>query len=915
MSHPVGRGHALLSAVPPVLLFGGAAVAFLAWGREVLHGMHAEVVVAFSLFALWRYGWQLTHYVRAGWYAGWHYPKLRADAELVAAERAWPARIFVVVPSYLEEPWVSTAAIQALLANLAELPCKATVVVAVGSDDDEAVVGAACRGHAALGRVEVVCQRQSQGKRIALGHALRAVARRYRHEADSVTVFMDGDSWLEPGALRRVLPFFMAYRDLGAVTTNEEVYLPGGGGWYRDWFRLKFGLRQVLFQSHSLSHKVLTLTGRFSVFRTSIVVSEDFLSLIENDTIDHWLHGRFRFLMGDDKSSWFHVLRSGWNMLYLPDVTCVSLESREASFLSASLSLPYRWFGNTLRNNPRALALGPGHTGWFIWLVLLDQRLSMWTSLVGIAGATVLAITKSALYLPIYVAWAVAVRSVQLLVIAWHGHAVTLRTIPIMLYTQWVGSLVKIRAWHHLADQNWSKGKANQRVSATGGWLHRLVPTGRMLVAYLAFALVILLGHSALRMPGTELFAAQRQAHLAAAAAAARPDTEAAASTGTSASAATAVATAAGVHADDGRDDAAALQALLDAAKPGPLHVRLPPGQLDFEQPVVIRRDDVTISGAGAERTRVVSRLRHPQVAVFRVEGEPGPRIGSLARAAGEQDVQLHFSGRQPPAAGGLLWLRQPNDDALFRALGSEQWRREFPYLRQTLVQVTTVADGVARLAAPSGVAFDAGTTQVMQVRPVRNVRLADFTIEQRAGDRAIASAAHRYENLAPEHAVDAISLMWTQDAVIERVAILAAGRHPLNIEQSHGFAVRDCVVDGAWNKGEGGNGYLRIARSHRGTVEGCTVRNIRHIALQWSASHNQLRDIDSAVDVNFHGGYAHHNRVDAVRFAVPPQHPWPAVYVTPRDARWAPPDGPGNLVSGREASTALAARGASPAR
>ncbi|MDB5750323.1 MAG: hypothetical protein JWP65_744 [Ramlibacter sp.] len=904
MSHGTGRAHALLSAIPPLLLFGGAALAFLLWGRGVLHGMHAQVILAFSLFALWRYGWQLTHYLRAAWYAGWHYPRLRAAAEQAAAGRAWPSRIFVVVPSYLEEAWVSASAMQALLANLAELPCKATVVVALGSDQDEAVVGAACRGHAALGQVEVVCQRQSQGKRIALGHALRAVARRYDHEADSVTVFMDGDSWLEPGALRRVLPFFMAYRDLGAVTTNEEVYLPAGGAWYRDWFRLKFGLRQVLFQSHSLSHRVLTLTGRFSVFRTSIVVAEDFLALIENDTIEHWLHGRFRFLMGDDKSSWFHVLKSGWSMLYLPDVTCVSLESRQASFLQASISLPYRWFGNTLRNNPRALALGPGHTGWFIWLVLLDQRLSMWTSLVGIAGASVLAITKSALYLPLYVAWAVAVRSVQLVVIAWHGHPVTLRTIPIMLYTQWVGSLVKIRAWHHLADQNWSKGKANQRVAASGGWPRRLVPTGRMLVAYVAFALVILLGHSALRLPGTELFAAQRHAHAAAAAMLAAAN-----------AAPAPLAALADVRADDGRDDAAALQALIESAPPGPVRLRLPAGQLDFHRPLVIRRDDVSITGAGADRTRIVSWLRKPEPAVFRIEGAPGPRLGSLARPAGEQEAQLQLSGGQQPAAGDLLWLRQPNDEKLFRALGSEQWRREYPYLRQALVRVAGAAGDVVRLAEPVGTALDTGTTQVMQVRPVRGVRLADFSIEQRAGERAIGSVAHRYENLEPDFAVDAISLMWTQDAVVDGVAIRAAGRHPLNIEQSHGFLVRNCLIDGAWNKGEGGSGYLRIARSHRGMVEGCTVRGIRHIALQWSASHNQLRNIDSAVDINFHGGYAHHNRVDEVRFALPPQHPWPQVYITPRNARWAPPDGPGNLVNGRAANTAPAAGAASPAR
>src|SRR5205085_495250 len=117
------------------------------------------------------------------------------------------------------------------------------------------------------------------------------------------------------------------------------------------------------------------------------------------------------------------------------------------------------------------------------------------------------AVTKSVLYLPLYVAWACLVRTLQLVVITANGHPVTMRTIPIMLYTQWVGALVKIRAWHHLADQNWSKGKARQRVRARG--IGRWLPTWRMALAYLVFALVILLTHSALRLPAARLFAAQ----------------------------------------------------------------------------------------------------------------------------------------------------------------------------------------------------------------------------------------------------------------------------------------------------------------------------------------------------------------------------------------------------------------------
>jgi mannuronan synthase len=866
------RAQALQSAIVPTLLYGGAGYSFLLWMRHGVHPLHPQVLFAFGVLAFWRYGWQLLHILRAFWYSFWHYPRLRAAAAHMATRRPCPRRIFVVLPCYMEESWVSTESMQALMSNLAALPCRTTVVASVGNDQDECAIGAAWQAHPARDRVELVFQRQSRGKRVALGHALRAVARRYDDEPDSITVLMDGDTWLEPQTLQRVLPFFLAYSDLGAVTTNEEAFVPGQGAWYRDWFALKFGLRHVLFQSHALSHKVLTLTGRFSVFRTSIVVAEDFLQILENDTIDHWLHGRFRFLMGDDKSSWFHVLRSGWNMLYLPDVTCVSLESREMSFLRASVSLPYRWFGNTMRNNPRALGLGPWRTGWFIWMVLLDQRISMWTSLVGITGATVMAVTRDWLYLPMYIAWVALVRAVQLLIVAAHGHRVTLRTIPIMLYTHWVGSVVKIRAWHHLSDQNWSKGNARQAAAASGPF-RRIASTGSMLLAYLAFALLILLTHSVLKLPIAQLFAAE-----------APPAIEASAH---------------GVRPDDGQDDAAALQALVDAQPPGPVTIRLPAGQLDFAQPLVIRRDDVTLVGAGPDRTRIVSSIRSPQEAVIRVEGHQGKRVGYLADALGENDTALRIAGKAPFEAGSLVWLKEPNDDGFLQRLGSEQWHREYPYLRQALVQVAARDGDRMRLAAPTGVSFDAQRTEVWSVQPVRHVRLASFSIEQRVPGHQIAEVRHRYDNVFPDYDVDAISLMWTQDSAVEHVTVRNAGRHPISIEQSHGFLVRDCLLDGAWNKGDKGSGYLRIARSYRGTVEHCTVRNIRHIALQWSSAFNTLRDIDSEVDVNFHGGYSHHNTVQGVRFAIPPEHHWGPVFITPHNARWAPPDGPGNVYPG----------------
>ena len=884
------RRQALLTAVAPLLLLGAPAAALLFWGRTHLHGIEYGMLVALGVFGMWRYSWQAINYLRAGWYARRHYPKLRAHAQAAASQRSWPQRIFVVVASYLEEPWVSVESFQSLMANLADLPCKVTLVVAAGSDADEGLIASVYRAHPARVQVELVFQRQGQGKRAALGHALRAVARRYRDEPDSVTVLMDGDTWLEPEALARCIPFFLAYRDLGAVTTNEVAFIPGHSAWHRDWFGLKFGQRHVLFQSHSLSHRVLTLTGRFSVLRTSIVVREDFISMIERDTAQHWLHGEMPFLMGDDKSSWYFLLRQGWSMLYLPDVTVCSLESRDVGFFEASVTLPYRWFGNTLRNNPRALALGPRRVGGlFIWLALLDQRLSMWTSLVGLAGAAALAVAKSALYVPLYLAWAVLVRTLQLLVITAHGHAVSLRTVPLMLYTQWVGALVKIHVWHHLGDQNWSKGRRQQVRTATG--VRRLVPRVVMIVSYLGFGAAVLLAHSLLRWPSTALLAAEAQPSAVDAA-------------------------AHGVKPDDGKDDAAALQSLLDrVAGRGPVVIKLPAGQLDFTSGVVVRLGDITLQGAGADRTRIVSTVRAPAQAVLRVEGSRGHVAAHLAQRVGDDARTLVLDKAVDAAPGELVLLRQPNDDALFRQLGSERWRRGQPYLRQALLRVVRAGGMQMEVESPPGIAFDAGAAELVRVHPVERMRVADLSIEQRAPGHAIGEVQYRYDNALPEVAVDALSFDWTADAVVEHVNVFAAGRHPVSFENSYGFALRACTLDGAWNKGDGGSGYLRIARSYRGTVADCSVRNIRHIALQWSSAFNTIERVQSAVDLNFHGGYAHHNVARDMQFAIPAQHPWPQVYVTPRDARWAPPDGPGNELRAAAVSTAPPPRAASPSR
>ena len=880
-----GRREGIQSVIGPAVFYLALALTIGMSFWPYFYYVKNETLITIGLFAGWRYGWQLTHYVRALIYHFIVYRRLRRKVAEAARDGKFPEHIFFIIPSYNEEPWVSVESFFSIMSELNTIPSRATLVVSTGSEQDDAVISATYQSHPARHKVELVLQRQSHGKRIAMGHALRAVARRYNDRGldagSSVTVFMDGDSYLEPGIFTKTLPLFCLDDRLGAVTTNELAYINTRSQWYKDWFNLKFGQRHILFQSHSLSRKVLTLTGRFSIFRSSIVVREDFVRMIENDILTHPLHGKFRFLMGDDKSSWFYLLKERWDMLYIPDTICYSLESRDARFVELSTSLPYRWYGNTLRNNSRSLALGWRTTGLFIWICILDQRISMWTSLVGLTGAVILAVFKNFVYLPIFIAWILIVRTIQMTVIGFNGHPVSILTIPIMLYNQWVGSIIKIRAFFHLSDQKWSKGGKKQSADSIpvphffARWMPRLL----MSLSYLAFFFVLLITEQVLILPGTRALQAATK----------RPVEEK-----------TVVnARDHGVVPDDGIDDGAPLNSLIAEVQDGST-ILLPPGRLDIEVPVVVTRSHVTLAGSGREKTVLSSRLRSPAEAVVGIVGGFGKKLGSLATDApsGSSVIEMNGAGGFVKP-GDILLIRQANDDEFFDAIGSQRWRKEMPMIRQSMVQVHEVRNNrLLYLDHAPKIHYTADKGLVVKPEMVRDVTVRDLTIQQEIPAHRIEEVAHVYENVFPDYQLDLLRCIWTAFCRIENVTLRAAGRHPLVFENSFGNVAVNLDISGAWNKGKQGSGYLRLARAFKCRISDSTVQEVRHITIQWSSAFNILENIRSGVDINLHGGYSHHNSISGIDFAVPAAHTWGEISRTPQDAGWAPPDGPGNEIS-----------------
>ena len=303
----------------------------------------SEALFVIGFIGLWRYLWKVLHLFRGLYYRYVRYPAL---SRLIDPTKK-PSELLVVIPSYRTAPEISTKVFHALIREINAFGVACRVVACVTDAADVSIIGSQWD----VLRTDVpvtlhTIDQDGTGKRNALADALELLAKERPIAKDAVLVLMDGDSVVPEGIFPKVSGFFLRYHDLGGLTTHNASKV-SGGSLTRQWYRLRMAQRHFFMNSLSLNYGLLTLTGRFSVFRASLALSPEFIESLRHDQVDHWRAGRIRFLTGDDKSTWFHVLKTRWKMMYLPDtvVTCLE-EAPKGSFVSSSVTLMSRWYGN-----------------------------------------------------------------------------------------------------------------------------------------------------------------------------------------------------------------------------------------------------------------------------------------------------------------------------------------------------------------------------------------------------------------------------------------------------------------------------------------------------------------------------------------------------------------------------------------
>lgn len=420
-------------------------------------------MLSFGVIGLWRYSWWLNHVIRSIIYGHVVFPRMRIKASALWQTGWRPNRLIFMMTTFNEQPTTTALVLQSIVVECREVGVPVKLFVGTGALSDEAFIHQFFEKQTFVFPFTLTLVRQKlPGKRFAIGETLRAILNQGLEEND-IVVFMDGDTYFEPGSLALCLPFFELYPAMQALTTHEKAEVTSGAIWVKKWLDMRFAQRDLTMRSHALSNKVLTLTGRMSIFRGKHLCEPEFLQIIEHDHLKHWLWGDYRFLSGDDKSTWYYLLKRRADMFYIPDAVTVTIECIRGSSVVRMKENLRRWSGNTLRNGARAIALGPRVVGFFIWWCLVDQRLTMWTMLMGQLIVMVSACTKSTAFLWVSLIWIAFSRLCISVMLFFHARRIDM-SFPFLVYiNQFMTTFIKIYILFRLPQQRWSN-RGDQRL-------------------------------------------------------------------------------------------------------------------------------------------------------------------------------------------------------------------------------------------------------------------------------------------------------------------------------------------------------------------------------------------------------------------------------------------------------------------
>lgn len=330
---------------------------------------------------------------------------------------------------------------------------------------------------------------------------------------------------------------------------------------------------------------------------------------------------------------------------------------------------------------------------------------------------------------------------------------------------------------------------------------------------------------------------------------------------------------------------AAELQSIIDSAPAGET-ILMGAGTFEFDQTVVINRDDITVMGTGSGATTIDLVGNARAGGAFQIGGVIDVPSYSgeftLSEAASEGSMYLHLDDASALKTGDHLWIELENTPEYLDSIGDTEWREDKP-LRTSMVEVASVNGNTVRLT--NGLAFDFSTiASVQKIEVAENVKLGGFTVESGLAEQDPGSFSNVSEAFDRSNV---ISLSGTSHVKLFDIAVDNAPSNGFTFAQSIFLEASNLSVDGAVNKGDGGNGYaFQLKALYDSELVGLEAFDTRHAVLfaSWtSEANNTVQVRETNRDINFHGGDDHHNTVtvlSSVRTALEATYLSPTLFV-----------------------------------
>lgn len=438
------------------------------WSHSYLQTSKITTIsLQLGIIGIWRHCWGITNFIRAVYYRR----LCLADESLLLA----PIGNLVIVVTFYNQTEKETQSVTLALSKAVKnLPQEVLLVFAHLTDEQRTV---ATQNFKSMNNAAIHFVRQHRsGKREALADCLNIAKKIIPHKRDydSFVLLIDGDTVVTENAIVQSMAQLQRDSNLGAVIVNEIPYCRTQYP-FAVWRMLRSLERDKVMSSFSLSGRVLVLTGRFAMFRDTILLRTEVISRIRKDFVSN--NGfNISLLTGDDKTTWLEVLSRGYKMKYLPYANVFPIENPNLNkgFLRGTFALSQRYSGNMARANLHPDAWKNIGKNFHFAYGLFDQRISMWTALL-----TPLLL----LYLLLLDHFGIFVIVTTYVLFVKHIQAISLWALSgtydpwypyLIFYNQIMTASVKVQSFAFLHRQIWTNQSISQSENSTTKTLDKM---------------------------------------------------------------------------------------------------------------------------------------------------------------------------------------------------------------------------------------------------------------------------------------------------------------------------------------------------------------------------------------------------------------------------------------------------------